>query len=392
MSPHFLEGKGMSEHQAISDVARGYLRLHLTNGVGPITLRRLIAHFGGAAAVLSASADALRRVDGIGRTISNNIREAASSDRAGREIDLAVEHGVRIICPEDEEYPPLLKHTPDGPVCLYVKGRLQPQDGVSLAVVGSRKPSYYGQEQARRFAEGLAAAGMTIVSGLAYGVDASAHQGALAGGGRTVAVLGNGLSDIYPSEHRDLAERICANGAVVSELPMETPPDAGNFPRRNRIITGMSLGVLIVEGTDRSGALITARLANEYNREVFALPGRIDCQTSHGPNALIRQGAARLVTCVADLFDDLGEVGRVLGGQAAANSASETPGQPAMLPDLKPNEQKVLGVLNTDPMPIEMIVDTAELSPAEVSSALTTLQLKRRVRQLPGNQFVRVGL
>lgn len=312
----------------------------------------------------------------------------ADSDDADREIALAAENDVRIICPEDDEYPPLLKHTPDGPICLYIKGRLQRQDGVALAIVGSRKPSYYGQEQARGFAEALAQAGLTIVSGLAYGVDAAAHQGAIAAGGRTVAVLGNGLCDTYPPEHRQLADRIQQAGAVVSELPMQTAPDAGNFPRRNRIIVGMSLGALIVEGSERSGAMITARYASEYNREVFALPGRIDCATSRGPNSLIREGAARLVTCVADILDELGEVGKALRGDPASPQAAGQTELPFPMPTLTPNEERILSVLDTDPLPIEMIVDSSGLSAAATAAALTTLQLKRLVKQLPGGRFI----
>jgi DNA processing protein len=379
----------MSDSPTISEPARAYLRLHLADGVGPITLRKLIDHFGSAAAILDAPLGRLRQVERVGPTISENIRRAATSDAADREIALAAENGVRIICPEDAEYPPLLKHTPDGPVCLYVAGRLEPQDGVSLAIVGSRKPSYYGQEQARRFGEALARAGLTIVSGLAYGVDEAAHQGALAaGGGRTIAVLGNGLCDVYPPDHRKLADRIRQAGAVVSELPMQTTPEPGSFPRRNRIIVGMSLGALIVEGTERSGAMITARLANDYSREVFALPGRIDCATSHGPNSLIRQGAARLVTCVEDILEELGEVGRILRSDLPAGAASEELRLPFPSPPLTANETRLLAVMDGDPLPMEMLVDSAGLSVAETAAALTTLQLKRLVKQLPGGRFV----
>jgi len=380
----------LSELPTISETGRTYLRLHLTEGVGPITLRRLIERFGDARAVLSASTDALRMVERVGRTIARAIRRAASSDESSREIDLAAEHGVRIICPEDEEYPPLLKHTPDGPICLNVKGRLQRQDGVSLAIVGSRKPTHYGQEQARQFAEDLARMDMTIVSGLAYGVDACAHHGALAASGRTVAVLGNGLCDIYPPLHRELADLIAASGAVVSELPMETQPEGTNFPRRNRIIAGMTLGSLIVEGGERSGAMITARLANEYNREVFALPGRSDSLMSRGPNLLIREGMARLVTCTADILDELGEVGRVLRGPGSTEPAGADPPAATFTPALSENERSTLDALDIEPVPIEMIVDVAGLSAAEVAAALTTLQLKRQVKQLPGSVFVRI--
>ena len=378
----------MSTSPTISDVGRAYLRLHLSEGVGPITLHRLLERFGGAEAALRASANELRAVWRVGRTIADAIRQAARSDDADREIELAAEHDVRILCPEDGEYPPLLKHVPDGPVCLYVRGRLDKQDGVSLAIVGCRRPSYYGQEQATQLAHALANTGLTIVSGLAYGVDACAHRGALAAGGRTVAVLGNGLCDVYPPPHRDLSEQIAASGAVISELPMKTGPEPGNFPRRNRIIAGMSLGSLVIEGSERSGALITARLANDYNREVFALPGRSDAPTSRGPNLLIRTGMARLVTRVDDVLDELGPVGAVLRGDAKPGTPDTQP--PTRMPPLNDSERQALDALDHDPMPMEAIADAASLSAPEIAAALTTLQLKRLVKQLPGSVFVRI--
>ncbi len=379
----------MFQPTTISEPGRAYLRLHLANGVGPITLRRLLEHFGDAETVLGASADALRRIDGVGRTIAQAIRQAVRCDDADREVEQAAACGVHIVCPQDEEYPPLLKHTPDGPICLYVKGRLERQDGVSLAIVGTRHPSHYGQEQGRRFAGDLARMGMTIVSGLAYGVDACAHQGALSAGGRTVAVLGNGLGTIYPPLHEELAKEIAVSGAVVSELPMAMGPDRGHFPRRNRIIAGMSLGALIVEGAEDSGALITARLANDYNREVFALPGRSDAPTSRGPNTLIRHGAARLVMSVGDILEELGEVGDVLRGGPRSDTSSSTTTPGGFTPELSDIERHTLDALGLDPLPMEMIVDVTDLSASEVAAALTTLQLKRLVRQLPGNAFIK---
>lgn len=380
----------MAQSSTISDTARAYLQLHLTDGIGPITLRHLVEHFGDARTVLSASMDSLCRVKGVGRTTADAIRQSARCDKTQREVELAAQHGVRIICPEDAEYPPLLKHTPDGPICLYVKGRLAREDGVALAIVGSRKPTYYGQEQTRRFAEGLARTGMTIVSGLAYGIDACAHEAALAVGGRTVAVLGNGLSDVYPPPHRELANLIAESGAVIGELPMEVAPDGSNFPRRNRIIAGMSVGALIVEGGARSGAMITARLANEYNREVFALPGRIDSDMSCGPNTLIREGMARLVMNVADVLDELGDLGRFLQTEADALMSAEQPPLPPIAPKLTDNERQTLDAVGIDPVPMELIVDAANLSAADVAAALTTLQLKQQVKQLPGGLFVRI--
>lgn len=380
----------MSDQLVISESARTYLRLHLTDGIGPVTMRRLVEHLGSAEDVLSASVDALRRVHRVGRATADAIRQSAASDKSDREIDLAAEHGVRIICPDDQEYPPLLKHTPDGPICLYVKGQLVREDAVSLAIVGSRNPTYYGQEQARHFSDGLSRMGMTIVSGLAYGIDACAHQAALSADGRTVAVLGNGLCDIYPPPHHELADLIAETGAVISELPMETAPDGANFPRRNRIIAGMSIGVLVVEGGPRSGAMITARYANEYNREVMAVPGRIDARMSVGPNTLIRTGAARLVMTVADVLDELGDVGRFLKEEGDKIDPPE-PAPPVIAPPLTDSERQTLDAIGDEPVPMESVVDAANLPASEVAAALTTLQLKRQVKQLQGGMFVSIA-
>lgn len=380
----------MDETTVISDVARDYLTLHLTENVGPVTLRRLLEHFGSARAVLEASMDELRQVRGLRRTIPDAIREAVRSDRVDREIDEAHEHGVHILCPEDAAYPPLLKHTPDGPICLYVKGTLEPEDAVGLGIVGSRKPTHLGEKYARQFAQALAEVGMTIDSGMAYGVDACAHEATLEVGKRTIAVLGNGLSTIYPPAHTELAERIAAGGAVVSELPMATVPEASNFPRRNRIIAGMTLGTLVVEGGVRSGAMITARCANDYNREVFAIPGSPDALLSRGPNTLIRESIARLVMSTADVLDELGEVGRHLAEQGAEREPTGPAEQKhfTFTPDLSDVERQVLSTLGLDPVPMEMIVDATGLSAAATASTLTMLQLKRVVKQLPGGLFV----
>ncbi len=380
----------MSEGDTISETARRHLQLHMTEGVGPITLNRLIERFGDAESVLGASVAELCEVDRVGRQTAESIRRAGESeDAVKREVELAREGSVRILCREDAEYPQLLRHAPDAPICLYVKGTLAPQDRVSLAIVGSRKPTHNGQDYARQFALDLAHRGMTIVSGLAYGIDAAAHCGALAAGGRTIGVLGNGLGDIYPPLHRDLAEEILQSGALVSELPMETPPEATNFPRRNRIIAGMTLGTLVVEGGSRSGAMITARLANDYNREVFAVPGRPDSMVSLGPNGLIRQGAARLVMTASDVLDDLGDVGRILREYESGKPNGAEADPPPLAFDLSDTEKKVLDAVGDEPLPMEAVVDEARLPSSLVAAAMTTLQLKRMIKQLPGGVFVR---
>ncbi|HRX86294.1 MAG TPA: DNA-processing protein DprA, partial [Phycisphaerae bacterium] len=295
----------------------------------------------------------------------------------------------RIICWEDPDYPPQLRHCSDPPVCLYVRGTLTPEDAVAIAVVGSRKCSRYGYEQAQRFGALLAGAGFTVVSGLARGVDGYAHEGALSAGGRTVAVLGSGVDVIYPPEHKDLAEKVTARGAILSEDPLGSPPSTESFPRRNRIIAGMCLGVLVVEANKRSGALITARLASEYNREVFAIPGRVDTATAFGPNDLIRKGAAKLVACLDDILDELGAVGKTMGRPAGAPDAPGGLFGGGVAAALSPSERTILDTLADEEVYVDEIVARCGFATAQTISCLTTLQLKGAVVALPGNRFVR---
>lgn len=366
-----------------SPVAQKYLRLQSAKNVGPVCARKLIERFGSIDAVFAASVRELERVPDIGRGRAKGVWDARGSDNVGEELVAAARSGVRVICREDPDYPKLLAHICDPPVCLYVRGQLQPEDGVAVAVVGSRRCSHYGLEQAHRFGALLAQAGFTVVSGMARGADSAAHRGALEANGRTVAVMGNGLGHIYPPEHADLADEIAANGAVISELPMDTAPDAKNFPPRNRIIIGLALGVIVVEAGKPSGALITARLATEYNREVFAVPGRVDNPRARGTNALIRDGAAKLITCLEDVLDELGDVGRIM-----RPNADETEGlTPA--PVLDEAERAIFDIITVDDTSLEHICNESKLSPAVVATTLTKLQMKGLIRQRPGNVFVR---
>lgn len=370
-----------------SPAAVGHLRLSFARGVGPVHFGRLLERFGSADAVLTASRDALERVEGIGPATADEIVRTRNGGEWETELAIAAQHDVRILCRVDEAFPPALRHVPDPPICLYVKGEMTPTDAVAVGIVGSRRCTQYGREQARRFGFALAERGATVVSGLARGIDAAAHWGAIEAKGRTIAVLGNGLATIYPPENKDLADRIVAgNGALVSELPMRTSPDKANFVPRNRIIAGLSLGVVVVEAARRSGALATARHAVEYNREVFALPGRIDSPFSDGTNGMIRDQHAKLVCNVKDVFDELGETGRAL-----------CPDEPLFaLPESVParttaEEQRLYQALAEEERSIEQLCDLANMPAAKVASALITMQLKGLVRQLPGSLFVRVS-
>lgn len=371
-----------------SEIAAKHLRLHLADGVGPITFGRMIKYFGHIDRALGATAAELRCLERVGGRTAETIARSRDAAPVEQELALAAQHGIRVICRDDEDYPVGLRHIPDPPICLYVKGTLLKADPVALAVVGSRRATHYGHEQARRFGQLLGQVGLTVVSGLARGIDSAAHRGALDVDGRTIAVLGNGLADIYPPEHRPLADEIAAHGAVITELPMTTAPEAGNFPKRNRIIAGLGLGVLVIEGARNSGALITARLANEYNREVFALPGRVDLPNSTGPNTLIRNSHAKLITCLEDILDELGEAGAVLAGKEVKDATALPAARPAPA-NLSETEKQVLAVLTRDEaVAIDAVCQLAKLEPAQVASALTTLQLKGAVKQLPGSVFI----
>ncbi len=377
-----------------SPVARKYLRLQRAPNVGPVCTRKLIAHFGSIDAVFEASTQELERVSDVGRHRAESIRRARENESLDDELAHTAELGCRIICLEDKNYPQSLRHIPDPPVCIGYRGTIEETDGLAVAVVGSRRCTRYAVEQAERFGALLGQAGITVVSGMARGADAAAHRGALQAGGRTLAVQGCGLAHIYPPEHADLAERITSSGALISELPLTTAPDAANFPPRNRIIVGLSLGVLVVEAGLKSGALISARLGNEYNREVFAIPGLINNPTAQGTNALIRDGAAKLVTCLDDLLDELGEAGNLL--RQTTTSTASTIADSTLLPiRLDPSEQAVLDAIEDEDTSLEHICQRSGLSAAAVAAGLTRLQMKGAVVQRPGNYFSRrrpVGL
>lgn len=373
----------------LSDAARRYLRMALVPDVGPIRVRKLVEHFGSLEAVLGASVSELQHVVGIGDHIAEAIFKGRGEDVVDREIERADKCGLRILCPEDDGYPRPLLHTVDPPLCLYVRGTLQRTDAVAVAIVGTRRCSHYGREQASRFGEVLGSAGFTVVSGLARGIDSHAHRGALKGGGRTIAVLGNGLATVYPREHEALAAQICGSGAILSELPVDLVPDAKNFPRRNRIVAGLALGVIVVEAGRTSGALITARLATEYNREVFAIPGRIDRpEITAGVNGLIRDGCAKLVTSLEDVLDDLAAVGDIMRrGLDEAGDEGEADVSAARTAKLSAHERTIVEAVYAGANDIQAICDEANLDAGTVVAALTKLQILGYLRRLPGDRF-----
>jgi len=373
------------------------LRLHLASGIGPRLFAALVEHFGSACAAAEASAGALAAVRGIGPDSAARLREGIAAADAEAEFQKAQDAGVRILVRGEPDYPIALSYLADAPPVLYVKGTLEAEDARAMAVVGMRKCSLYGQDQAERLAGGLARCGFTIVSGLARGIDSAAHRGALAAGGRTLAVLGNGLARVYPPENTKLAEAVVARGALVTEFPMDFGVAPENFPRRNRIIAALSLGVIVVEAGRQSGALITARLGAELGKEVFAVPNRVDAPGAAGVHALIRDGA-KLVESVADVLEEFPDLG--LQAPAAADAGAgpaPAPGDPTaatarqgtlgLRASLSPEESQLVEVMDGEPLALDTLIQRTGLAPARVSGALTLLELKGLVRALPGGQF-----
>ncbi len=379
----------MVESPPISDVARRHLRLQRAHDVGPIRFRKLREHFGSVDAVLEASRSELQNVDGIGPKTAESIFAARHDPGVDAEIERASACGVRILCQDDADYPLALLKIDDPPICLYVRGVLHPTDSVALAIVGTRRCSNYGREQAERFGGLLARVGFTIVSGLARGVDGAAHRAAVEAAGRTIAVLGNGLAHVYPQEHTELASRIVNSGALISELPIDAAPDTKNFPPRNRIIAGLSLGVLVIEAGKNSGALITARLAADYNREVFAIPGRVDQpELSAGVHALIRDGGGKLVTSLEDILDELPAVGEIMRrGMPSAASDVLDHSSIATGAGLTALEQAVWNAILEGNALADSVCSRVSFDTGKVMATLTALELKGLVRRVPGGRF-----
>jgi DNA processing protein len=350
-------------------------------------LRKLAAFFGSPQAILQAKKLDLKRVEGIGPSVAEEIANWESNVDLAAELRRIEEFGARVVIQSAPEYPPQLRELPNPPALLYVWGTLTEADWQAVGIVGSRKTSHYGTECAKRLSYQLAFAGLTVVSGLARGIDTAAHQGALAAKGRTIAIIGSGLMDLYPPENAGLAEKIAGSGAVISEFPMTFPPSTQTFPYRNRIVAGWGRGLLVVEAGLKSGALITAEQAIENGRMVYAVPGPIDRPTSFGANRLIQQGA-KLVTCAGDILDDLNSLfPEARRKSASASSGSESAG--VAVAGLSPEELSILESLGTDTLPPEEIVAKSGLPLPKVSSSLLALEIKRLVRQLPGRQFVK---
>ena len=398
----------------LSAETKSLIHLNLIPGIGNHTIRRLLAAFGSAEKSLAATSEELAQIDGLTPDVRQQLIDGRSRAPLAQELELIEQHQCHIVTLNDESYPPLLKQISDPPALLYITGQLPIVDTLSVAIVGSRSPTEYGKTISQQLSHQLAARGITVVSGFARGIDTCAHRGALEAGGRTVAVFGCGLSIMYPETNQALAAEMIKSGALVSEFPMTMPPRGANFPRRNRVISGLTLGTLVVEASDRSGSLITARHAAEQGREVFAVPGQIFSNVSRGTHSLINQGAT-LINSVDDILDALPQdytgilrqepatrqptPGRDRGSkrfdrtthpqstEAKSTPTSQSNTQAEL--NLTPDEQAVLSTMDASSVHIDQIARDTQLPIGKVSSLLVMLELKGIVQQLPGKQFVK---
>ncbi len=355
------------------------LILNMLPHMGPMRFQRLRNYFGSAAAILNAPGNQLQQVAGIGEEVSHYIRSWEKEVDLASELKLLDHFGARVITAADVEYPSLLREIVDPPIVLYVLGTFVEQDHrCGIGIVGSRMASHYALEAAKKLGYQLAYSGLTVYSGLARGIDSVSHQAALAAKGRTIAVLGSGLGKLYPPENEVLAAKIAQSGAVITEFPMNTSPSKQSFPKRNRIISGCSFGVLVVEAGAKSGALISAQQALEQGRSLYAVPGRIDQPTAIGSNRLIQQGA-KLVMEAADILNDFPMV------------FSELPHLEERQPNIPRGEDlAIYKVIDHDPTPIDQIIKKSCLPAALVSSRLLSLELAGHVRALPGQCYIKL--
>ncbi len=356
--------------------------LNLLPKIGPVRVRRLLEAFGDdPASILGAAKDRLMRVDSIGEETAKILHSWQDHADPISEIREATERGISIVTQADEDYPAPLRETYDPPLLLYVWGKLEARDKHAISVVGSRRATIYGKQATKKISYQLAQSGFTIISGLARGIDTAAHEAAIAAQGRTIAVIGSGLGKLYPPENLALAEKIASGfGAVVSEFPLGTAPDKQTFPMRNRIVAAWARAVLVVECPAWSGSLITANLASEYGKPIFAVPGPIDKPTSAGCNQLIRDGAT-LVADASHVLDDLGEL-------PFARKASLT--EPiAQIPELPEEEAAVFAAVTDDESPVDLIIERSGLAAHVVTANLMKLEMRRLVRAFPGFRYAR---
>ncbi|MBL7107976.1 MAG: DNA-protecting protein DprA [Candidatus Cloacimonetes bacterium] len=354
---------------------RDWLKLVSISGLGSGKIQRLLKIFQSPNKIFRSTKFELSDLSFLSENVIKEIVENSDNEFVENQLQMLGKHNVRLISILDEEYPDLLKFIYAPPIFLYIKGKILPKDNNAIAIVGTRKASNYGKLSTQKIASEIAKSGFTIISGLAYGIDGCAHNAALNAGGRTIAVFGTGLETVYPSSHRNLAERIVQNGALISEFPMGTKIETWNFPTRNRIISGMSKGTLVIEGGKKSGALLTAKMALDQNREVFAIPGNINSKNSEGPNYLIKLGA-KIVTKASDILEEY---------QVQMQVDTEK-----ITPKMNKNEEKIYKLLqqNEKNLNLDKMVEISNFSPAQLSVMLFNMEMKGIVKRGAQNQYM----
>lgn len=369
----------------ITSAREAYIALNMIPNVGPVRVRQLLETFGTADAILRATRSDLLRIHGIGESISEAIATWQDTLDLSAELKRIAEFGCSVVCLDDPDYPPLLKQLYDPPLVLYVKGTLTERDRQCVAIVGSRRTTHYGVSTARRLAHQLANVGVTVVSGGARGIDTAAHQGALSAKGRTIAVLGTGINIVFPVENAALFEQISQNGAVITQFPFNRPADKQSFPIRNRIVAGMTLGSVVVEANLTSGALITANMAVDFGRQVFAVPGHIDSPQSKGCHDLIKKGA-KLCEGVEDILTEF----------EYAFPASNRPNdvearQQSLVLEFSEKETVILQAIGNQQLGVDDIIQASGLAASVVSVTLLGLEMKRVLKQQPGRVYCKAG-
>jgi len=358
-----------------------YILLNTVETLGFKKLEKLLDVFKGTSRILKAKKSELVTVDGIDNNLAEKIANL-DKKQISKELRIMSKNNVRAVSIFDDGYPENLKTIYSPPILLYVKGEIRPEDSDAVAIVGTRQPSHYGMSTCERLAYQLASMGITVISGLARGIDTMAHRGAVKSG-RTIAVLGSGLNYIYPSENKRLAEEICEGGALVSEFPMDTPPYRFNFPRRNRVICGLSLGVVVVEASGKSGSLITANFALEENRELFAVPGQADSAKSKGSNNLIKQGA-KLVEDVDDIIAEIENHLKYKDIRQREKPKTVSISASALTED----EKRIKNFLSYEPLYIDELAKKCNMNAGKISTLLLNLELKNVIKELPGKNFI----
>lgn len=355
-----------------------WIALHSVPGVGSVFIKRLLERFQTPEGVFKASLEELLEVEGLGARVAHEIRKGPSEQAVKKELSLVEKSGAKIITLMDEDYPFRLRNIYDPPALLYLRGELKKEDDLAVSIVGSRKTNPYGRWITEKISRELVGHGITIVSGMARGIDSVAHWGALSGGGRTIAVLGCGVDVVYPRENRNLFAKIMEQGAVLSEFPMGSPPEGGHFPKRNRIISGLSIGVVVVQASADSGSLITANYALEQGREVFAIPGNVGSDGSRGTNRLIKEGA-KLVESSEDILEEILPQWR----REKEGGGEVKPPKP----ELNEEERVLYEILSETPIHIDTLIRESHFEPGRVSSLLLNMELKGVIAQWPGKCF-----